>query len=53
MIKLTPLQINDVKRAGLDDYERGMKLMFMYYDAIALNYEIKHRPLPNYIMITS
>lgn len=53
MITLTPLAINDAKRLELEAYERSMKLMFMYYDAIALNYEIKHRPLPDYIMITS
>lgn len=53
MTTLTPLQINDVKRLELEAYERDIKFMFMYYDAITLNYEIKHRPLPNYIMITS
>lgn len=53
MITLTPLQINDVKRLELEAYERDMKLMFMYYDAIALNYEIKHRPPPDYFIISA
>lgn len=53
MITLTPLQINDVKRAGLDDYFRALSIKFMYYDAIALNYEIKHRPPPDYLIIAA
>lgn len=53
MITLTSLQVNEVKRLELEAYERDIKYMFMYYDAIALNYEIKHRPPPAYLIIAA
>jgi hypothetical protein len=53
MTTLSSLQINEVKRAGLDDYFRALKIKFMYYDAVALNYEIKHRPPPDYLIIAA
>lgn len=39
MQTLTPLQINDAKRAGLDDYNRDMAARIRYYDQIAFGVE--------------
>ena len=49
MITLTPLQINDVKREGLDDYFRSLSIKFMYYDAIEVGIKFKHSPPISYV----
>lgn len=50
MKTLTPLQINDAKREGLDEYFRALSIKFMYYDALEVSYAWKHRPPPVYLI---